>query len=74
MMGGTYDQDFGPLVDNVAAAGTPDEVVEKVGQYVAAGARHLIFLPATTRTGGFDLIARSLAEDILPKVRASFAR
>jgi probable F420-dependent oxidoreductase len=73
MMGGTYDQDFGPLVDNVAATGTPDEVIEKVEHFVAAGARHLIFLPATTRRGGFDSIARSLTEDILPKVRASIA-
>jgi probable F420-dependent oxidoreductase len=74
MMGGTYDQDFGALVDNVAAAGTPDEVVEKVEQYIAAGARHLIFLPATTRTGGFDSIARSLTEEIVPRVRASMPR
>jgi alkanesulfonate monooxygenase SsuD/methylene tetrahydromethanopterin reductase-like flavin-dependent oxidoreductase (luciferase family) len=73
MMGGTYDQDFGPLVDRVAAAGTPDEVVEKIEQYVAAGARHLIFLPATSRTGGFDSIARSLSEDIVPAVRARIA-
>jgi probable F420-dependent oxidoreductase len=74
MMGGTYDQDFGPLVDSVAAAGTPDEVVEKVEHYVAAGARHLIFLPATVRSEGFDSIARSLTEDILPTVRARIAR
>ena len=74
MMGGTYDQDFGPLVDNVAAAGTPEEVVEKIEDFVAAGARHLIFLPATTRSGGFDSIARNLTEDILPKVRAGIAR
>ena len=58
MMGGTYDQDFGPLVDSVAAAGTPDEVVEKIEHYVAAGARHLIFLPATVRSEGIRLRSR----------------
>jgi alkanesulfonate monooxygenase SsuD/methylene tetrahydromethanopterin reductase-like flavin-dependent oxidoreductase (luciferase family) len=70
MLGGTYDQDFGSMVDNVAAVGTPDEVTEKIGQYIAAGARHLIFLPATTRTGGFNVIARTLIEDVMPRVRA----
>ena len=70
MMGGTYDQDFGPLVDSVSAAGTSDEVVEKITQFVAAGARHLIFLPATTREGGFNAIARTLTEDVMPRVRA----
>lgn len=70
MMGGTYDQDFGPLVDSVSAAGTSDEVVEKITQFVAAGARHLIFLPATTREGGFNVIAWTLTEDVMPRVRA----
>ena len=74
MMGGTYDQEFGPMVDSVAAVGTSDEVVEKIAQYVAAGARHFIFLPATTRTGGFDAIARSLVEDVMPRVRADLTR
>lgn len=70
MMGGTYDQDFGPLVDSVAAAGTPGEVLEKVEQFVAAGARHLIFLPATTQTAGYDAIVRDLVEEVLPALRA----
>jgi len=74
MMGGTYDQDFAGMVDNVAAAGTSDEVVEKIVQYVAAGARHFVFLPATTRTGGFDSIARMLNQDIMPRVRARTGR
>ena len=70
MMGGTYDQDFGPMVDSVAAAGTPEEVIERVEQFVAAGARHLIFLPATTRTAAFDNIVRHLVEDVVPRVRS----
>ena len=70
MMGGTYDQDFGPMVDSVAAAGTPDEVLEKVEQFVTAGARHLIFLPATTRRGDYDAIVRELVEEVLPAVRS----
>ena len=70
MMGGRYDQDFGPMVDNVAAAGTSDEVTEKIEQFVAAGARHFIFLPATTRAEDFDAMVRSLTEDVMPRVRA----
>jgi probable F420-dependent oxidoreductase len=74
MMGGTYDQDFGPMVDKVAAAGTSDEVIEKINQFVAAGARHLIFLPASTRAGAFESIARRLVEDVMPEVRAATSR
>jgi probable F420-dependent oxidoreductase len=74
MLGGTYDQDFGPMVDSVAAAGTPEEVAEKVEQFVVAGARHLIFLPATTRTDSYDAIVRDLVEVVLPSVRSRILR
>ena len=74
MMGGTYDQDFGPLVDSVAAAGTAEEVLEKVQQFVAAGARHLIFLPATTQTADYDEIVRELVEEVVPPARSSTLR
>ncbi len=73
MMGGTYDQDFGPMVDNVAAAGTSDEVTERIEQFVAAGVRHFIFLPATTRAADFDATVRSLTEDVMPRVRSQAA-
>ena len=73
MMGGTYDQDFGPMVDNVAAAGTSDEVTEMIEQFVAAGVRHFIFLPATTRAADFDATVRSLTEDVMPRVRSRAA-
>ena len=73
MMGGTYDQDFGPVVDNVAAAGTSDEVTEKIEQFVAAGARHFIFLPATTRAADFDAIVQALTEDVMPRIRSRAA-
>lgn len=57
------------MVDSVAAAGTPGEVLEKIEQFVKAGARHLIFLPAT-RTGDFDSIVGHLFEDVMPRVRS----
>lgn len=49
-IGGTYDQDFQAMIDNVAAAGTPDEVTRKLRDFVAAGVEHFIFMPAPTPT------------------------
>ncbi len=67
-MGGQYNQDFRAMVDNVAAAGTPGEVTQKVKAFVDAGARHLIFMPATADSGG-DMIVRRLLEEVVPAVR-----
>jgi probable F420-dependent oxidoreductase len=69
-MGGTYNQDFRAMVDNVAAAGTADEVRTKIEQFVDAGARHFIFAPAAG-AGDPDLIVRRLLEEVLPAVRSN---
>jgi len=50
-MGGTYDQDFRAMIDRVAAAGTAEEVTDKLRMFYDAGARHFVVLPAT---GGAD--------------------
>src|SRR6266540_1332046 len=42
-LGGTYDQDFAPFVDRVAAARTADQVAARVQAFVDAGARHIVF-------------------------------
>lgn len=73
MMGGTYNQDFRAMVDGVAAAGTPDEVRRKLDAFVDAGARHLIFLPATGTDGDTERIVRSLVDEIVPAVRERHA-
>jgi alkanesulfonate monooxygenase SsuD/methylene tetrahydromethanopterin reductase-like flavin-dependent oxidoreductase (luciferase family) len=70
MMGGTYDQDFGPLVDSVAAAGTPDEVLGKIEQFIEAGARHFIFLPATNGTADYETTVGYLTEVLIPDLRS----
>jgi alkanesulfonate monooxygenase SsuD/methylene tetrahydromethanopterin reductase-like flavin-dependent oxidoreductase (luciferase family) len=67
-LGGTYKQDFDAMLDRVAVTGTPDEVVVKLQEYVDAGARHLILLPAT-REGGTQMLTRILTE-IAPRVTA----
>jgi probable F420-dependent oxidoreductase len=65
-LGGTYDQDFGPMVDRVAAAGTPQQVAARVQAFVDAGARHIIFLPGTKE----DPLgmARRIMNEVIPAV------
>ena len=41
-LGGTYRQDFEEMLNRVAAAGTPDEVVERFCEYIEAGVRHFV--------------------------------
>jgi len=67
-MGGTYDQDFRPMVDRVAAAGTVDEVTEKLRAFHAAGARHFVFSPATAGADPQPVVDR-LFGDIVPALR-----
>jgi alkanesulfonate monooxygenase SsuD/methylene tetrahydromethanopterin reductase-like flavin-dependent oxidoreductase (luciferase family) len=68
-MGGSYNQDFRDMVDNVAAAGTPQEVTDKLVAFVEAGARHFIFMPAPGPDGDADAIIHRLLDDVVPRVR-----
>jgi alkanesulfonate monooxygenase SsuD/methylene tetrahydromethanopterin reductase-like flavin-dependent oxidoreductase (luciferase family) len=65
-LGGTYRQDFDAMIDRVAVTGTPDEVAGKLQEFVDAGARHLILLPAV-RENGLAMLTRILTE-IAPRV------
>ena len=65
-LGGTYRQDFDAMVDSVAVAGTPDEVVEKLQAFVDAGARHFIFTLASR--DGRVAAAERLMADIVPQL------
>jgi probable F420-dependent oxidoreductase len=67
-MGGTYNQDFAPMVDSVAAAGTPEEVAAKVQAFHDAGARHFVFSPATAG-GDPEPVVDRLLGDIVPALR-----
>ena len=67
-MGGTYNQDFRAMVDNVAAAGTVDEVTAKVKAFHDAGARHFVFSPATAGADPRPVMDR-LFGDIAPALR-----
>jgi probable F420-dependent oxidoreductase len=61
-MGGTYKQDFGAMIDRVAAAGTAGEVTVKLRQFYDAGARHFVFLPATAGADQGPVLDRLFAE------------
>jgi probable F420-dependent oxidoreductase len=67
-MGGTYDQDFRPMVDKVAAAGTADEVLAKLRAFYDAGARHFVFSPATGGADPQPVIDR-LFNDVVPPLQ-----
>jgi alkanesulfonate monooxygenase SsuD/methylene tetrahydromethanopterin reductase-like flavin-dependent oxidoreductase (luciferase family) len=71
-LGGNYNQDFRGLIDNVAAAGTTDEVGERIQAFVNAGARHFIFVPAAG-SGDPDVVIRRLFEDVIPNVQVPTA-
>jgi alkanesulfonate monooxygenase SsuD/methylene tetrahydromethanopterin reductase-like flavin-dependent oxidoreductase (luciferase family) len=68
-MGGTYNQNFREMVDNVAAAGTAAEVTDKLSDFVAAGARHFIFTLATPGGVMNDALVRRLVDENVPAVR-----
>jgi probable F420-dependent oxidoreductase len=67
--GGTYRQGFGDMLGRVAIAGSPDDVVRGVNEFVRAGARHLVFAPAT-RTRGAEVVER-IATEVIPQVATS---
>jgi len=66
-LGGTYNQDFGPLVDRVAAAGDANHVIERVQQFVDAGARHIIFALGTN--GSKLEMASRIVHEVVPAIR-----
>jgi probable F420-dependent oxidoreductase len=67
-MGGTYNQDFRAMVDSVAAAGTVDEVTKKMQAFYDAGARHIVFSPATAGADPQPVVDR-LFGDVVPALR-----
>jgi alkanesulfonate monooxygenase SsuD/methylene tetrahydromethanopterin reductase-like flavin-dependent oxidoreductase (luciferase family) len=68
-MGANYDQDFDAYLDKVAVAGTPAQVVARLTEFIDAGARHLVLAPAAP-ADAVDLVARRLAGEVIPQLRA----
>ena len=68
-MAGNYNQDFKQMVDSVAAAGTPDEVVDKLTAFVDSGVRHFIFSPALGPDGDRAAVVGRLLDEVIPRIR-----
>jgi probable F420-dependent oxidoreductase len=70
-LGGTYRQDFRSMLARIAVAGSSDEVVAGLAEFVQAGATHLVFTPATrTRS---ETVALRIVDEIVPRVRERVA-
>jgi alkanesulfonate monooxygenase SsuD/methylene tetrahydromethanopterin reductase-like flavin-dependent oxidoreductase (luciferase family) len=70
-LGGTYRSDFDAMLDRVACVGNLEQVTDRLGSFVAAGADHLVLVPVG-RSG--QETARRLLLDVLPKLRAGATR
>lgn len=66
-IGSSYNQDFRQMIDSVAAAGTPAEVIRKLQDFVHAGVRHFIFMPAAGY-GVQDSLIKRLFDEVVPAV------
>ncbi|SEP19958.1 LLM class flavin-dependent oxidoreductase [Trujillonella endophytica] len=69
-LGGTYRQDLDPMLDRIAAVGTPAQVAARLREYVAAGADELVLLPC--RRDADHL--RALLTTVAPAVRSAPGR
>lgn len=61
-LGGTYRNDFDAMLDRVAVAGSPTQVVDRLGAFVDAGAEHLVLVPCARAQD----TARRLLTEVLP--------
>jgi probable F420-dependent oxidoreductase len=48
-LGGAYGDKPGAMLDRIAPAGTPEQVAERIQQYIDVGVRHVIISPAAPR-------------------------
>ena len=64
----TYHQDFTALADRYVPTGTPEQVTQRLLEYVEAGARAILFSPACP---AYELPAMTelFAEEVMPRLR-----
>lgn len=63
-LGRVYGQDFGPLAERYVPSGTPAQVVARLREYVDAGARSIVLVPACAdadRAAMVELFAHEIA-------------
>ena len=64
----TYGQDFAPLADRLLLLGTPEEVADRLQQYVEAGAQRLLLQPAAAGAERARVL-EVLRDRLLPALR-----
>jgi probable F420-dependent oxidoreductase len=67
-LGGNYRQDFAAMLDRIAVAGTVHEVIAGVRRFIDAGARHIVFTPASRERSAE--IARRICHEVIPELRS----
>ncbi|HMD91112.1 MAG TPA: LLM class flavin-dependent oxidoreductase [Trebonia sp.] len=65
-LGGAYGDKPGAMLDRIAPAGTPEQVAERLQEYVDAGVRYFIISPAS-RAGTLEIVTLA-AEEVLPRL------
>ncbi|GAA0609865.1 hypothetical protein GCM10009547_09930 [Sporichthya brevicatena] len=68
MLSRAYNQDMGPVADRYLVLGSPDQVVERLSAYAAAGAETVIIATACPPDDA-DEVLDLLASDVLPALR-----
>jgi alkanesulfonate monooxygenase SsuD/methylene tetrahydromethanopterin reductase-like flavin-dependent oxidoreductase (luciferase family) len=67
-LGGAYGDKPESMLDRIAPAGTPEQVAERLQEYVDAGVRHFIISPAAPRET-LEVVTLA-AQEVLPRLRA----
>jgi alkanesulfonate monooxygenase SsuD/methylene tetrahydromethanopterin reductase-like flavin-dependent oxidoreductase (luciferase family) len=64
-LGGTYDDEFGFMIDRVACAGDPDQVAARLQGFIDAGVEHFVLAPIGPDR---QAVARRLVTEIRPRL------
>jgi probable F420-dependent oxidoreductase len=64
-----YQQDMTPVADRYLVLGSPERVVERLGEYAAAGVRTVLIAPACP-DGAAESLVELVAETVLPALRS----
>ena len=65
-LGGAYGGKPGAMLDRIAPAGTPEQVAERLQEYVDAGVRYFIISPAA-HADTLEVVTLA-AEEVLPRL------
>jgi probable F420-dependent oxidoreductase len=64
--GASFGQNVEPFLERVAAVGSPEQVAARIGEFVDAGARHVIVAPSTDRDP--QAMAKLFATEVMPRL------